>query len=69
MVALLRTLGGQASGRGTITAAAPRLASLDMPERVGSYKVLYEIGRGGMSRVYLADRARRRSSSARWRSR
>ncbi len=58
VLAVLRALGGLERCRKTSrTRVETRGASLEMPERVGAYKVIREIGRGGMSRVYLAERA------------
>jgi eukaryotic-like serine/threonine-protein kinase len=57
ILALLRALGGQQEAEGDATRAEARLSSSEMPQRVGPYKIVREIGRGGMSRVYLAERA------------
>jgi serine/threonine protein kinase len=57
VLALLRALGGQQEAEGDATRAEARLSSSEMPQRVGPYKIVREIGRGGMSRVYLAERA------------
>jgi serine/threonine protein kinase len=57
VLALLRALGGQQEAEGDATRAEARLSSSEIPQRVGPYKIVREIGRGGMSRVYLAERA------------
>jgi tetratricopeptide (TPR) repeat protein len=57
ILALLRALGGQQEAEGDATRAEARLSSSEMPQRVEPYKIVREIGRGGMSRVYLAERA------------
>ncbi len=56
VLAHLRLLGGQSEAEAGEAANFPA-ASLEMPARVGPYQVVREIGRGGMSRVYLAERA------------
>jgi len=57
VLAILRTLSGEDAAEGTTTQEVARLTSLELPERVGPYQIKHEIGRGGMSRVYLAERA------------
>ena len=50
---------GDASGRiGGVVARGARLTDLEeaVPERLGPYRVLREIGRGGLRTVYLAER-------------
>src|SRR5215472_6384900 len=36
---------------------AARVSAQAVPERIGAYRILSEIGRGGMGSVYLAERA------------
>jgi serine/threonine protein kinase/Tfp pilus assembly protein PilF len=36
---------------------AVRVAAAEIPEQIGAYRILSEIGRGGMGAVYLAERA------------
>src|SRR5262245_34822703 len=49
--------------RGVLDGLAPHLGSVadllaePTPDRIGAYRVVREIGRGGMGVVYLADRA------------
>ena len=40
-----------------IASYATRIATGGAPERIGAYRILSEIGRGGMGAVYLAERA------------
>ncbi len=42
--------------RGGTGAAGLEMLGADVPERIGPYRVLQEIGRGGFSTVYLAER-------------
>jgi serine/threonine-protein kinase len=63
LVAELRALLAADSQPGILDAPAPRFASVSGPfeepplDRVGAYRVVREIGRGGMGVVYLAERA------------
>jgi serine/threonine protein kinase len=58
VLAHLQLLGsGSSPADGDATTAETGLSSLEIPQRVGPYKIVREIGRGGMSRVYLAERA------------